>query len=62
MPDEGAGELFQKKRTAQEKHDSRLRGSNPRSGTMLTGALAQSGERLPCKQEVVGAEPTCSTS
>lgn len=27
----------------------------------LNGALAQSGERLLCKQEAVGAEPTCST-
>ena len=28
---------------------------------MLYGLVAQLGERLPCKQEVVGSKPTWST-
>ena len=37
-------------------------GSERRSSAMLIGAVAQLGERLLCKQEVVGSIPSSSTS
>ena len=37
-------------------------GSEPRSSATLIGAVAQLGERLLCKQEVVGSIPSSSTS
>lgn len=50
-------------------HNQEVTGSNPVCATThrdLTGSryglLAHLGERLPCKQEVVGSSPTGSTS
>ena len=34
-------------------------GSSPAGGAI--GALAHLGERLPCKEEVIGSSPICST-
>ncbi len=41
--------------------DQGVAGSNPVFPTIINGALAQLGERLPCTQEVSGSIPLGST-
>ena len=41
--------------------DQGVAGSNPVFPTIVNGALAQLGERLPCTQEVSGSIPLSST-
>ena len=38
-----------------------VEGSSPSRPTMLTGGVAQLGERLPCTQEAIGSIPFTST-
>ena len=47
--------------TIRSKHLLHLFNLQDPSPEFLSGGIAQSGERLPCKQEVAGSIPTVST-